>query len=305
MKPLSMIVLILVLVILSMGFFLKPAATFLAKRQLEKAFSGSQVHIGDLRLRPLKEVKFYGVRIKKQEIYECKIKEAGISYDLFSFFKNVRAVVKIDFFEGQGLRVEDISARFDKSTNSGDLSVARIKYNKAEMNNLSAKLRLRGKILFLNALKAQVFGGKAEGVMALNIGKNVDYELNLDFIDLDMDRFIRDFDLEERFKMSGRLGGRVFFRGIGLDMALLSGDLAVSEAGGVLTITDKRFLENMARTSKQSLDILVESFKDYHYNRGVVKLGMEKGNLVLDVNLNGEAGKRDLSIVVHGFNLRR
>jgi hypothetical protein len=47
----------------------------------------------------------------------------------------------------------------------------------------------------------------------------------------------------------------------------------------------------------------VESFKDYHYNTALMKLSFDKGNIILDVALEGEAGKRNLSIVLHDFKL--
>ena len=93
--------------------------------------------------------------------------------------------------------------------------------------------------------------------------------------------------------------------GKGAALAVVDGDLLTYQPGGKLTITDKRFLENLARTSQQPLDIIVESFKNYDYNIGIVKLGMEQGNLVVDVRLEGEAGQRNLSIVVHDFKLGR
>jgi hypothetical protein len=71
----------------------------------------------------------------------------------------------------------------------------------------------------------------------------------------------------------------------------------------MLTITDDKFLNNVAKSSGQSLDILVESFKNYHYNTGVMKLSLERGDIVFDIALEGEAGKRNLSIVLHDFKL--
>jgi len=94
-------------------------------------------------------------------------------------------------------------------------------------------------------------------------------------------------------------------RGSGATIQQIQGDLSTSQAGGKLTITDQRFLDNLARTSRQPLDILVESFKNYYYNIGIIKLGMEEGDLILDVRLDGEAGMRHLNIMVHEFNLRR
>jgi hypothetical protein len=84
---------------------------------------------------------------------------------------------------------------------------------------------------------------------------------------------------------------------------VLSGNFSTLQPGGILVIKDDKFLKNLSRTTKQPLDILVESFKDYHYNTALMKLSFDKGNIILDVALEGEAGKRNLSIVLHDFKL--
>jgi len=89
------------------------------------------------------------------------------------------------------------------------------------------------------------------------------------------------------------------------DILFLEGDLSSGKDGGVLTIKDSRFLENMARSSNQALDLVVESFKNYRYNTGVVSLGLENNNVVFLIDLEGSAGKRSLKIIWHDFNLRR
>jgi hypothetical protein len=73
----------------------------------------------------------------------------------------------------------------------------------------------------------------------------------------------------------------------------------------MLTIKDSGYLENMARSSGQSLDILVESLKNYHYNSGVAKLSLERNNFIFDIFLEGETGKRNLKVTLHDFNLMR
>ncbi|MDP2911079.1 MAG: hypothetical protein Q8N76_01950, partial [Candidatus Omnitrophota bacterium] len=60
-------------------------------------------------------------------------------------------------------------------------------------------------------------------------------------------------------------------------------------------------LENVAKQSNQPLDIIVESFRNYNYNNGMISLGMESGNLVMDIKLDGKAGKRNLAVVLHNF----
>jgi hypothetical protein len=59
----------------------------------------------------------------------------------------------------------------------------------------------------------------------------------------------------------------------------------------------------MAEATSQPLSLLVENFKNYRYNIGQVGLGAEGSNVILNISLEGEAGKRQLSVVFHDFKL--
>lgn len=50
------------------------------------------------------------------------------------------------------------------------------------------------------------------------------------------------------------------------------------------------------------MDIFVESFKNYHYNRGSLEVALEGRALRLETVLDGEAGKRELKIIFHDVN---
>jgi hypothetical protein len=378
MKRLIFVLSIVFLLILIAAIFIRPAITFLVRKQLEKVFIGSQVDIGSCSIIPLKQLSFFDAEIKKQDIYDFKIKEIDIDYsplsilnrsilrfDIKDAFLNInlsqknlsafksylklgskspltlqdlelsnininlkskdlkaslemsvglnlkKQLVKhldtaINFIEAEGLLLENASLRFNANYSSpGNLNIAQIKYDKAKIENVFAKLSFKDQTLFLGALTAQIFGGRVEGDLTAGLNKDMAYAVNLNFVNLSLERFVSDFNLQEKFQMTGDLNGKVILRGSGLNINSILGNLSATETGGVLTITDKRFLENLARTQGQSLDILVESFKNYHYNIGIMKLGLDKGNLILDVSLDGEAGKRNLNIVVHDFKLRR
>lgn len=312
MRRLIVGILIFILIILGSGIFVKPALTLLARKLLERAFQTSDVHIGTCRFVPLQQLAFSDIRIKKLESYDVKIKQAGIVYSLSSLLN--RKILKFKLEEVsfgalalKELELSDIRIRLipQKTQVLGDLSIPQIKYQKAKIGPIHAKLKIDDKVLYLDSLTAQIFDGEAQGRISLNLDKKMAYQAVLNFTGIDIDRFIRDFDLEERFRMTGTLGGEVSLTGSGATIHAIEGDISTSQPGGKLTITDQRFLENLARTSQQSLDILVESFKNYYYNIGIVKLGMEEGSLLLDVRLDGDQGERNLSIVVHDFNLRR
>jgi len=208
--------------------------------------------------------------------------------------------LKISSLEVQGLKLnKGFLAANQKSP--GEFNIEKIQYDKAKIEGIRSKIRLEGKNLFLENLSAKAFDGELQGDLALTLDKEPQYLGHIKAINLDLEKFAQDFNLKEKFQMSGKLVGELAFKGSGANVQILDGNFSTVEPGGRLTITDDKFLKNVAQNSGQSLDILVESFKDYHYNNGVMKLSLEQGNLILDIALNGEAGKRNLNIVLHNF----
>jgi hypothetical protein len=93
--------------------------------------------------------------------------------------------------------------------------------------------------------------------------------------------------------------------GRGADIHILDGDFSAVDPGGLLEIKNEEFLKNIARNSQQPLDIVIASFKDYHYNVGALRVALEKSDLVFDAALDGETGKRNINITLHDFLLRK
>jgi len=164
---------------------------------------------------------------------------------------------------------------------------------------------LSGKELFLENVYANVLGGNIGGNLKFKINQDFSYGAALKIINLDIARFINDFDLKEKFEMTGRLSGDLALKGKGSDIEILNAKLSSLESGGRLIIKNTKFLENMARDTNQSLDLLVENFKNYHYNTGTIKLFIENRNLIMDTVLDGEAGKRNIDIILHDFKSKK
>jgi len=226
-----------------------------------------------------------GIDLVKQEIDQCDL-----------------GVDALDCF---GLALENASLNAAQLPSSGRLNIAKVKYDKAVINQIKADSRLEGSNLNLDSLSAQLFNGDVLGDLSLKLDKEGAYRADLEFIDLDMDTFVKDFKLEEKFNLSGKLSGVVKIAGRGLDIEIIEGNFKVNASGGTLTISDTGYLEKMARNSGESLDISVESLKDYHYNSGRLKLYLEKSDLILDIALEGEAGKRNLDVILHNFRLKK
>jgi hypothetical protein len=113
---------------------------------------------------------------------------------------------------------------------------------------------------------------------------------------------MEEFALNEKAGVSGKVSGFLKLRGDARKLDLIEGNLNSGKEGGILTIKDTKFLENLARSSGQALDLVVESFKNYRYNTGKTALFLEQNNLIFRVDLEGSAGKRSLNITLHDFN---
>ena len=213
--------------------------------------------------------------------------------------------LEIGFLDSQGFHLEDANLKFSQKEDSGELYVNKLKYGKLKIEEIKSKARLKEEVLFLDSLSAKVLEGQLKGDLSFRIDQEREYLANLEFVNLNLAKFVDDFNLDKKFQVTGSLSGAVAFNGKGSDINTLAGDFSAAESGGIMVIKDNSILENLARNSKQPLDILVESFRDYHYNTGIMKLSLDKGNLVLDIALDGETGKRNLNITLHDFRLKR
>ena len=360
------------------SLFIKPTIIFLAKKQLTKVFIDSTVTVKNCNLRPLRLLSLSDIEIKREQIYDIKIKEVSIQYtplsiirgnilkislkdsqiainlggksllgfskllnlntskspflinslELTNLILNIKSQeltldarlsselnlikqlinslnLKINSLEAEGLDLKNASLRTAQLLPSGSLYVEQIKYDKLKIEKIKSNVRLKDKSLFLDSLTALFLGGEVQGDLSFLIDKPLEYLINLKVRDIDLNAFVHDFKLEEKVNISGRLNGVTVLKGSGLNFTLLDGEFSTNAPGGDLTIKDKSYLEKIARGSGQSLDILVENFKNYHYNKGVMDLSLEDGNLILDIALDGETGKRNFTVTMHNFNLGR
>jgi len=213
--------------------------------------------------------------------------------------------LKIDLLDAKGFRLENASLNIEQNMSGGELFIQKIGYDKLIIKEIKGKAKLEKDSLSFDHITAELFNGEFTGYFALKINKDRVYLVNLKFINIDLEEFVKDFNLDDKFEASGKLGGVLSLKGRNLNIESLNGDFSTSESGGKLVIKDARFLENLANSSKQSFDLLVENFKDYHYNTGLTKLSLDKGNLIFNIALEGGDGRRNLIITVHNFKLGR
>jgi hypothetical protein len=209
--------------------------------------------------------------------------------------------LKLDSLDAQGLLLENGYLSGRPSGEGAKFYALNIRYNDVKMSEVSGSVFVKENTVFLKSFKAKIFDGAISGGMSYRIDKVRDFTIDLKVDGLDLSTFVREMKMENKFQMTGELGGNALLNGNGLTLLRIEGDFSTAPGGGVLTIKDTRFLENMAKDSGQSLDILMESFKQYQYNIGLMKLSVDGSNLLLDIALDGASGKRNFNVVLHDF----
>lgn len=230
-------------------------------------------------------------------------REAKLSVKNFSvgFIDGLTLEVKIGSLDKDDLHIEGIDLKLNLMQRLRDISIRKIKYSKIAIEDILAQTQLKNRALSLSSISGKILVGQVDGDVVFYLGKENRYKCNFQFVDLNLEDAVNKFDLQERFSISGKLSGSMKIEGKGQDLNMLEGNFSLPLPGGMFIIKDDKLLGKLARDSNQPLDIFVESFKNYRYNTGVMKLSLEKVGLVLNIVLDGETGKRNLNIVAHNF----
>ena len=166
---------------------------------------------------------------------------------------------------------------------------------------MTVGVRLDKQKVFFKPLTGQMLNGLMDGDISVTIEKEPEYTARFNFYNLDLADIVNAFNLNERAQIHGLLNGNLVLNGRGKNLKILSGHFSCQGQGGDVIIKDTQSLKRFATQSNQPADLLMESLKNYHYNAGDINLSMDQGTAVLEINLNGEAGKRNFQIRFHNF----
>ncbi len=314
MKRARLILITVLIFFLALRMALSPLAIFIAKSQLKKLLPGSSVAIDGCSVNPFRQLSFSGVQVSKKPLYDFKIKQAQIYFSLASILKGLKVnpweliescQINIDSLEMNQVSLESGYLKATRGHDDGVIKVNKVKVGKLNIKDIRGKARLEDGYLFLDLLTAELLGGHLEGDSRIKLAGSVTYQMKLNFFDLDLDTFMKDFEFKEKAEVSGKVSGLLKLQGQMREVVILDGKLSIGKDGGTLFIKDARFLENLARSSGQALDLVVESFKNYRYNIGITNISLQDNNIVFLIDLDGSAGKRSLNITLHDFNPRR
>jgi len=325
----------LTLLLITGYFCAKPILLSIINKELQKTFRESSV--SDFRL--TKDfIEFQGVKIRKRNSYDVTVEKVRVYYKLRSILKKkiekiealnanldfnkddikIKAIASIqvdistkiiDYIKlnisslnTNLFQAEGVTLNVAQGQDAGEFYIKAINYNKLKIGDVVGKAGLKENILNINPIYISFLDGNVKGEFNISLDEEMNYNLRLNSQNLEIKKFVDGMKLNEKFDMTGRLGGTFSMSGMGQEIKEIKGDFRTDTSGGTLIINDKTFLENVAKQSNQPLDIIVESFRNYNYNNGIVKLSAETGNLVMDLKLEGKSGKRSLAIILHDFN---
>lgn len=306
----------IILLLIFIGLqLLEPGAIYLGRRWLEKELGGSVVSIASCNLLPLGALVLSGIEITKPGDFDIKVKRLSLRYiPLFllrSTFRKAHlteALIEIEVsdaaFKGFGIQFQGVNLKINRmQQEAGYFSIHQIKYGRVKIEELKSVASLRGSVILLDPLFARAFNGEIQGNLRFNLDEAKEYSANLKLAGLDAEAIAGNFNLDKQVQLSGKLSGNLAFSGKGLDITGLNAEF--SAGPGKINVTDARLLKDLARSSKQPLDILAAALKNYDYNSGVASLGIQEENLILQIDFEGEAGRRSLNIIVHNFQLKK
>ena len=142
---------------------------------------------------------------------------------------------------------------------------------------------LQGRKISLSEISADTLDGKVSGECSLDLDPGLAYSFKLDAGEMTLEAVVRDFNLGEKFKLSGKFFGSSQLQGRGEKISGLTGEFFILEPGGSLVINDRKTLEDMAKNipkdGQTTQEMLVESLKDYRYNKGQMNLS-KKGQVL-------------------------
>jgi hypothetical protein len=207
----------------------------------------------------------------------------------------------IDFLQSNAIELDKAILRISQDKPKGEFYINTLKFETLKIMDIRSMITLSDNVLTLLSLSARILGGTIEGDARIRVGKTPEYSCNLKAKDVSLETIVKDFNLGEKIRMTGSVSGHAALEGRWPRIDAVNGNLSTAAPGGIFSISDTKFLETIARTTKQSLEMIVESFRDYRYNEGTIGLSMEGKDLVVSVFLNGQAGKRNLNVILHDF----
>lgn len=177
--------------------------------------------------------------------------------------------------------------------------------DKFKFDEIKGWLAVYNKGILVNKVTSNFAGGAVTANINIDLSKGLQFSAVIDFKGAELQEIVQDLKLTDKIDLTGRVDGYISVSGEGSNIAALTGNFKAYPEGGFLVINSKEWLQKIADYAKQDINVIVENFKNYRYNKGSLALGLNGSNIVMFARLNGEAGKRDLTVTLHDFNKPR
>ncbi len=249
-----------------------------------------------------------GVFIENIELsgikFNVSINGSSATGSLEMAFKNMELLPEkigliVDSAKFGPANLKGLSFGASRGIGDGVFGITSIKVNDISVSEISGQPLLSDRGLVVDKLTARVFNGKAEGIFRLALDKEAHYSLDLKLSGIDTHEAVLAFKLGERVDSTGSVKGELKVEGKGAVLTVVKGVFSVDENGGLFVIKDEEFLKMIAERTKQPIEIIKESFRDYRYNKGTAWLNLEEKDIHSGIALEGEKGKRNVDLVFH------
>jgi hypothetical protein len=207
----------------------------------------------------------------------------------------------LDSLSYAGCTVERASLTALQGEETGLLYCGAISYGKISARNLESPVGLQANTLSFPRITAALFGGKLLGKIDVTLGLPVSYRLAMRARGVEFADVVKQLKVEDKFTASGPLEGTLLVEGAGSMLGVVDGDFHAAQPG-VLSIRDRRIIENIGKTMPQRMaaDLLMETLKNYKYNTCTIRTGMSEEGLTCGMVFEAEAGgKIAFTVVVH------
>ncbi|MCM8770503.1 MAG: YdbH domain-containing protein [Candidatus Omnitrophica bacterium] len=337
MKKILFVLIIIVVLIISFAIFKENIVLYIARVNIRKVLPQSKVEIKKIEFQPLSSLKFKGINIKSSlQGYSLYFGQVNIDYTIASILKGtinkinldgmdilVRDNIKVNpgkpifgvkqitatgSIKFRDIEIKNFQANFYQAEDvkrpkiklNGNLNVEGINKKKIKVSHLSLTIDFQPDALEVPEFRFSAFGGEIRGkIEAFFLKSGINFFINLNGENIDLAQLNEDFDLKERFEVTGRCDFVLEVKGDNKGLLELDGNLTTQAGGGKFVVTDKQALGRIALAKETSLDLALESLKNYHYDKGSAKIYLEDGNIVLHMLMDGPLGARDLTVVYH------
>jgi hypothetical protein len=214
----------------------------------------------------------------------------------------VNYFLQIITLERQGYYLRNAFFIMPDNKEKGSFYVKEMGLDRIKIKDIKGESRFQeGREIYFENIEAKTFDGNISGKINFSFREKT-YSFDLNLNDIALKALAEGFDFEKELGISGELSGNIRISAKDEELLDIKGDLAAPLPGGIFIIRDQKFLKTIAQNSNQPLQFVSDSFKDYHYSEGMLKLYLQDGSLIIKADLNGEKGRRDFSIIYHAFN---